>query len=290
METEHFAQFLARQGYRVLQTESLFWYEVHPFCWQGIPYHGEASPSPRETNRLFFKNFAFLIRYFSESRHDILPGSIWVCDSRDYDLSSLAIKSRNQVRRGLENNEIQQVGFPFLGKAGWNLILDTARRQARNPDFANQREWARYCAAAAGLQDLEAWGAFFHGGLASFLVGAKVEGYYYILHQASMTAELKNYPNNALIFFVTKLKLRDPEIQAVSYGLDSVEDTPGLKKFKHGMGFYQRPLHQKILINPLFRWIKRKEVISLVSLLLRAYPRNNYLRKAMALLSKGSEY
>lgn len=284
METEQFAQFFARQGYGTLKTESARWYKIHPFCWQSIPYHKVAEPSAAEIRRLFFKHFSLLIRFFSESRHGTLPGHIWVCDCRDYDFAALETKTRNQVRRGLEKNEIERFDFAFLAKAGWELIRDTAGRQARNADFADQPEWERYCAAAAGIQDFEAWGAFWHGRLAAFLVGANVAGYYYILHQASRTADLKNYPNNALIYLVTKLKMSDPEIQVVSYGLDSIEDTPGLRNFKQRMGFYRRPLNQKILINPLMRWIKNDKVVKLVTYFQSNFPKNNYLRKSSALL------
>ena len=285
MEAEQFAQFFARQGYGTLKTESALWYKIHPFCWQSIPYHKVAEPSAAEIRRLFFKHFSLLIRFFSESRHGTLPGHIWVCDCRDYDLAALETKTRNQVRRGLEKNELERIDFAFLAKAGWELIRDTAGRQARNADFADQPEWERYCAAAAGIQDFEAWGAFGHGRLAAFLVGAHVDGYYYILHQASRTADLKNYPNNALIYLVTKLKMSDPEIQVVSYGLDSMEDTPGLKNFKQRMGFYRRPLNQKILINPMGKWLKSKAAKTVVMHLLKNYPQNNYLRKIAALLN-----
>jgi hypothetical protein len=288
METEQFAQLFARQGYRTVKTKSSLWYEIHPLCWQSIPYHKVAEPSAAEIRRLFFKHFSLLIRFFSESRHGALPGHMWVCDCRDYDFAALETKTRNQVRRGLEKNAIEPVDFAFLAKAGWELIRDTAGRQARNADFARQSDWDRYCAAAAGIEDFEAWGAFWHGRLAAFLVGANVEGYYYILHQASRTADLKSYPNNALIYQVTKFKMRDPAIQVVSYGLDSVEDNRGLRTFKQGMGYYLRPINQKILINPLGKWLKSKIAKTMVIHLLKNYPQNNYLRKLAALLRKMS--
>jgi hypothetical protein len=288
METEQFAQFFALQGYGTVKTESAWWCKIHPFCWQSIPYHKVAEPSATEIRRLFFKHFSLLIRFFSESRQGTLPGHIWICDCRDYDFAALETKTRNQVRRGLEKNAIEPIDFPFLARAGWKLILETAGRQARNADFAEPGEWDKYCAAAAGIEDCEAWGALAHGRLAAFLVGANVEGYYYILHQASRTADLKNYPNNALIYRVTKLKMSDPEIQAVSYGLDSIEDTRGLINFKQRMGFYRRPLNQKILIHPIGTWLKSNVAKTVVMRLLKHYPQNNYIRKIAALLNKVS--
>jgi hypothetical protein len=129
MEPEQFAEFFARQGYGTLKTESALWYKIHPFCWQSIPYHKVAEPSAEEINRLFFKDFSFLIRFSSESQHGTVPGHIWVCDCRDYDFAALETKTRNRVRRGLEKNEIERIDFAFLAKAGWELIRDTAGRE-----------------------------------------------------------------------------------------------------------------------------------------------------------------
>jgi hypothetical protein len=286
MEAEQFAQFFARQGYRTAKTNSSCWYEIHPFCWQSIPYHKVVEPSAAEIRRLFYRDFSVLIRFCSEDRQGTLPAHIWVCDRRDYDFTALETKTRNQVRRGLEKNEIKRLDFAFLAKAGWELIRETAGRQVRQTDFVDQPEWGRYCAAAAGIQDFEAWGVGWQGRLSAFLVGAQVDGYYYILHQASRTADLKNYPNNALIYLVTKLKMGDPEVKVISYGLDSIEDTQGLRNFKQGMGFYRRPLNQKILINPLGQWLKSNMAKTLVNHLVKHYPQNNYLRKLAALLHK----
>jgi hypothetical protein len=286
MEAEQFAQFFALQGYRTMRTDSSFWYEIHPFCWQSIPYHLVAEPSAAEIRRLFFKHFSLVIRFFTENRQNTLPAHIWVYDRRDYDFATLATKTRNQVRRGLERNAVQRVDFAFLAPAGWQLILETANRQARNADFADQPAWIRYCTAAAGIQDFEAWGAFLSGRLAAFLVAATVNGYCYILHQASRTTGLKDYPNNALIYKFTRCKLNDPDVQVVSYGLDSIEDTPGLRNFKKSMGFYRRPLNQRILINPMGKWLKSRVAKDVVINLLKCYPQNNYLRKLASLLYK----
>jgi hypothetical protein len=286
MEAEQFAQFFARQGYRTVKTKSSHWYEIHPFCWQSIPYHKVAEPSPAEIRQLFFKHFSLLIRFFSDSRHGTLLGHLWVCDRRDYDFAVLDTNTRSKVRRGLKRNTVERVDFAFLAQAGWALILDTAGRQARNADFADQPAWARYCAAAAGIQDFEAWGAFLAGRLVSFLVSAKVDGYCYILHQASETAGLKDYPNNALIYEFTRCKLNNPEVQLVSYGLEGIEEPPGLTSFKKWMAFYRIPVNQKILINPVGRWLRSKIAKAIVMRLLKYYPKNNYLSKFAALSNK----
>jgi hypothetical protein len=286
MGPEQFADFFSRQGYRIFNTGNSYWYEIHPFCWQSIPYHYCIEPSSKELNKLFFNKLSLVIRFFSKNPDHAAPGYLWIYDQGHYDLACLGSKSRNQTRRGLERNRISELDFHRLQNEGWRLIQATAARQGRNPEFTRPQEWSRYCAAAKRGADFEAWGVLVEERLVSFLVGAKIDNYYNILLHASDPAYLKDYPNNALIYTVTKLKIADSSIATVSYGLDSVEDTPGLRKFKQGMGFYRHSLNQQIIINPWFRWLKNKRIVSSIKSLLKIYPRNNFLRKGYSVLKE----
>lgn len=285
MVPAQFAQFFALQGYRTVRTPAAFWYEIHPFCFQSLPYHRLIEPTAQEIRDLFYKHKSLLIRYFSPKASGGPPGYLWVCGGSDYNLAALGPKCRNQVRRGLEKNQVRRIDFETLAREGWDLIADTAARQRRNPDFSQLSQWVGYCRAGAGIPDFEAWGAFAQERLVAFLVGAQVEDHYYILQQASQTSQLENRPNNALIYTVTREKLADAAIRVVSYGIYSLEEPPGLTIFKKGMGFRTRPMDQQVLINPWFAWLKHKKVISAVTHLTRLIPKNNYLRKAAALLN-----
>ena len=228
---------LKRKDRRVVKTASGYWYEPHSFCFQNIPYHQAINPNKRELRDLFFKHRAILVRFNSFANENTFPGYIWICEKKNYDFTNLDAKAKNKTRRGLERNLVKEIDFNLLIKEGWTLIKDTAQRQQREADFATPGEWVRYCEAAAGTPDFEAWGAFVQEHLAAFLVGAQIGDYYWILRQVSETVYLKNHPNNALIYIVTKSKLAKPTINKVSYGLDSVENTSGLNIFKQGMGF-----------------------------------------------------
>jgi hypothetical protein len=286
MDNEEFAKFFIMKGNRVIKTASGYWYEPHSFFFQSIPYHRAIDPDKGELRSLFFKKSAILVRFNSRANGNTFPGYIWVCNQKNYNLANLETKTRNQTRRGLERNLVKLIGFDLIIKAGWKLINDTAQRQVREPDFTTLEEWIRYCEAAASIPDFDVWGAFDRDHLVSFIVGAKIGDYYWILSQFSETAYLKNYSNNALVYTVTKSKLAEPSINKVSYGLDSVEDTSGLRKFKQGMGFSREMYNQKILINPLFKWIKSNKFIFILKYLLNVSPKSNYLRKANAILTQ----
>lgn len=236
--------------------------------------------------KLFFYKSAILLRFNFVTNENTFPGYIWICEKKNYNFTNLDVKARNKTRRGLERNLVKEIDFNLLIKEGWNLVKDTAQRQQREADFATPGEWVRYCEAAAGTRDFEAWGAFVQEHLTAFLVGAQIGDYYWILRQASETVYLKNHPNNALVYTVTKSKLADPKIDKVSYGLDSVEDTGGLNKFKQGMGFSLEMYNQKVLINPLFKWIGSNKIIPILNIILEFSPKSNYLRKANAILNQ----
>jgi hypothetical protein len=283
---QEFAEFFIRNGKQVVETASGHWYKPYPFCFQSIPYHQAINPHKKELRDLFFKNLAILVRFNSSTKEDTIPGSIWICEEKNYDFANLDAKARNKTRRGLERNLVEEIDFNLIIKEGWDLINDTAQRQQREPDFATPGEWIRYCKAAASIPDFEAWGAFSQEHLAAFLVGAQIGDYYWILRQVSKTVYLKNHPNNALVYTVTKSKLADPSISKVSYGLDSVEETEGLRKFKIGMGYSLEIYAQKVVINPLFQWMKCKKFNLILNILFKSSPNINYLRKAKAILKK----
>ncbi len=285
MNEQQLAAFFAQQGLRVAQTASSYWCEAQTFCYQNVPYHRPIAPRSDEIDKLFYGRLALIIRYNSWEAADTVPGYIWIADDRNYDIHSLGGKSRNQTRRGLEKNLIEEMDFDSLSHQGWPMLEETAARQGRIPDFTPSH-WRRYCLAAKNFQDFEAWGAFSGNRLAAFLAGVRVGDYYYILQQASASMHLGAYPNNALIFTVTQRKLADPEVSVVSYGLDSLEETPGLQKFKRDMGYKLLVYHQKILINPWLRWMKSSRFKAFLRSSRLLFPRNNYLRKAEAVLNK----
>lgn len=286
MNSEEFAEFFKKKGKRVVKTASGYWYEIHPFCFQNIPYHYAIDPHKGELRSLFFKKSALLLRFNSCTDQNSIPGYVWICNDKNYSFANLKTKIRNRTRKGLERNLVKLIGFDLLMKEGWKTISDTLQRQGRDADFATPEEWVRYCEAAAGLPGFDAWGAFVQDRLVSFLVGAEIDDYYWILRQYSETAFLKDYPNNALIYTITKSKLSIPAINKISYGFDSVEDTAGLRKFKQGMGFFMDLYNQKILINPLFKWMINKRFTYILKILLKLSPKNNYLKKTNAIFNK----
>lgn len=282
----HLAGFFSSQGYKVIETQSAYWCELHPFCFQNFPFHLAIAPPPEELDDLFMQKFAVLLRYNSIDDRHTIPGFNWICDDRGYGLHSLEHRFRNRVKRGLKLTEVKPVDFHFLAREGLALILDVARRQGRNPDFANQKAWEKYCLAAAAFPNFDAHGVFVKGRLIAFLVGVKINNVYFCLLQASRTDYLSYCPNNALLYVIITTKFQDPAMEIVSHGLASVEHVGTLDKFKTGMGFRREKVNFKLVFNPFFEWLKNDNILSSIDRLSSYFPKNNFFRKANALLKQ----
>jgi hypothetical protein len=276
--------FYKRQGYKVLETKSAYWVELHPFCYQNIPFHFAVKPTSDELNSLFTQKLAVIIRYNSVGETDAVAGYNWICTDRNYGLHCFERKIKNRVTRGLKLTQVRHIDFNFLAQEGLTLINDQARRQGRNPDFPNQQSWERYCESAAGSPNFEAYGVFLGEKLISFLVGLKIEKCYFSLTQASHSEYLTYCPNNALMYTIVTEKFQDPGIEVVSYGLASVENLDGLDRFKVGMAFRPEKINFKVVFNPYLGWLRNHNVVSSINRISSYFPKNNFIRKANALL------
>jgi hypothetical protein len=254
MTPEIFAEFLTRQGHRIVQTGSCFWYDAQPRFYFYFPYHRLISPASQELERILWGEKSIGVRYFSPMHQRGHESFTIVCADKNYDLSCVDPHyARRQTRRGLEHFEVRQIEFKELARLGLDLNRDTLIRQGRDPRTYEEKKWKLYCTSAEGLDGFEAWGAFKGNDLASFMVTFQMEDHCTILHHSSETSSLPLYPNNALVYFVTKMKLALPEVNCVSYGPQSLDAPESLDTFKFRMGFQKRPMKQTIVFNPLLR-------------------------------------
>jgi hypothetical protein len=279
MTADAFAEFWRLQGYRVIETTSCFWYNVRPLVFMALPFHRGVTPSRQELLRVLMEGPSIAMRFLSPAGAD---GGLFLCSNRAYDLPALEKKARNQTRRGLENCRIEQLDFAYLAERGARLNEETCRRQGRNQQAVVGRAWRRYCDAAKRVPDFEAWGAFVDGGLGAYMVTALIEDHFSILYQSSATDALRYYPNNALTFTVTKLKVTCPQVACVSYGLKSPDyKARGTEEFKLNMGFELRPFGDSVVFNPLlkpFLWPKA------IRWMARRYPDSDFWRRASGVL------
>lgn len=284
MSPEIFAEFLNRQGHRVVQTDSCYWYNARPGFYFYFPYHRLIRPNTEELSHVFRGQHCVGVRFFTPLEDVGRTSYNIICSDKQYDLPAVEAKARNQTRRGLENFEIKQIEVKELAHLGNQLNSETLARQGRDPSAHDEHQWGAYCRAATGLDGFDAWGAFTQGVLAAFMMGFQMEDHYTILHQSSSTEHLRLYPNNALVFAVTKLKLSLPEVNAVFYGPQSLDAPESLDTFKFRMGYRQVPMKQRIVFNPLLEPFVGGSLHKCVKLALKTRPQSNTLRKFEAII------
>ena len=106
-----------------------------------------------------------------------------------------------------------------------------------------------------------------------------------ILHHYSKTEHLRNYPNNALIYLVTKEKLSQPYISQVSYGIQSLDlGISKLHKFKENMGFKKNPIRQVIIFNPFLKPFMSRPICKMISKICKLNNKSDFSRKLDGIL------
>ena len=287
MTEGQFAEFFLRQGQRVIETKTCFWYSHRPFLFMSLPYYRAVSPSRSELARLLLGGLAAGLRFPTDLDKSTKQIGILVCTDRGYDLSSLHSKSRTATRRGLENCHVEPLDFAYLAKHAQRLNEETFQRQGRSLHAMTEAQWRRFCKAASEMPDFEVWGAWVKGQLASFSVLAFVEGWIFFQWGSSATEYLPYNPNNALTFIVTKSKLSDPRVACVCYGAES-PFTVSLDEYKLRMGYQRKVFGERIVVNPLMQPVLSLGGRRIIDWVARTHPESKTWRRASLFLPQNA--
>jgi hypothetical protein len=284
MNAEVFAEWLRRQGYRVLQTESSYWYEASRFVYQSFPFHQIIEPSEEEIQDLFHRNPTIAVRYStpfecpqgSVSYHAVYQGS-------SYDMDTLDRRSRQNVRNGLSRCEVRHIPVSELAEKGWELEDDTASRQGRDNRISRER-WQRRYLAAAELPGFEAWGAFIDDQLAASMLAFEMGDCYELISQQCKQDCLNTRANNALIFTVTQSVCKRASIRSIFYTIQSLDAPPSVDEFKFRMGYRPLLLKQRVVFSSFARYFATPAAYRIISKLRQKYPSNPFYSKTEGVL------
>lgn len=285
MNAEIFAEWLCRQGYKVVKTPSSYWFEAGPRVFQAFPYHWVISPGEEELNEFMLEQKALALRYSTPQTAPV--GSLSyhvVLENTQYLLDNLPKKARHDVKKGLSLASIEPISLSRLASEGWNLRRETLVRQGRL-DAETELDWRRLCLSAEDLNGFEAWGAIVHGKLVAALLAFLCDDYFCILYHQSLTDHLSFGVNNALAFVVTSdaIKRLDGKMR-VFYGLHSLDAPPSVDEFKFRMGYTARPVRQRVVFHPWVRPFINPASHVLLRAGLRLTPGSPALSKAEGML------
>jgi hypothetical protein len=263
------AAWFQRQGYRVFQTASSYWYEAHPHVFQAFPYHWLIQPSDDEIFGFFQETRAIALRYSAPIEYPVGRISYHVIyDLPTYDLECLERRSRQNILTGLKNCYVEPVSFDQLAREGWFLEKETAERQHRRPSH-DQQTWHLSCMAAAALPGFEAWGAFLENHLVAALIFVKVDDWCELLSQQCSQKALPNRVNHALTFKVTKELVSRAGIRSIFYSVQSLDAPTSVDEFKFRMGYKPVPVRQRVVVHPWIAPFMNKTGLQLISCLRR---------------------
>ncbi len=253
MNPDIFAEWLRRQGHRVLRTESSYWYDQGPRVYQAFPYHWLIAPGEAELAELWRGLGAIGLRYSTPLESQAGAASYHVVyEGSQYPLSILPKKARYDVRKGLAAFRIAPLPFAELAVQGWAVRRETLERQGRT-QAEDSAWWQTLCQSAADLPGFEAWGAWSGDTLAAALIAFTCEDCCSILHQGSRSAYLSQGVNNALTFAFTQAALGRPSVRRLFYGLHSLDAPPSVDEFKFRMGYTAKPVRQRVVFHPWLR-------------------------------------
>jgi hypothetical protein len=279
MDASIFAEWLSRQGHRVIKTASSYWYEGGPRVFQAFPYHWIIRPTEWELLELLEGRGALGLRYSTDlSSPQGFASYHVVNDCQSSNLSALAIKVRYRVRQGLRSGSVTPISLARLAKEGWEGRADTLGRQ--NRERAESRAWwEKLCLSAEDLPGFEAWAVIMEGQVAASILAFTCDSVCNILYQQSKTEFLRRGVNNALTFVFTSEVLKRPGIQQVFYGLHSLDAPPTVDEFKFHMGYTVRPVRQRVVFHPWISLLVNPTTHALVRQTRRLQPGSPMLAK-----------
>ena len=269
MQVREYLAFLAARAIKTAITKNCCWQQFGSVGYvtapEGFPVHVEAT----DIRQMFWNKGGLFLRVIEPENEIQAKHELWhryVC-TKPYALSSLSTKARNQTRRGLERCLVRQISFEQLAQEGLPATLDTHKRHALSVEMSEEeiRTWQRSIKAYGQCPDIRAYGAFVKDldyRLSAYVIVILVEDCWFISVHRSTSESRPFYANNALVFSVTQDLLAHAEGSMVFYGLESVEENPGLKHFKVSMGYRLQPVRQRILFHPLIRPIINRPVLS----------------------------
>jgi hypothetical protein len=286
MSPETYAEWLRRQGQKVLRTDSSYWHSEGFGVYQAFPYHELIEPSERELRELMFRHRAVAVRYSAPHLGNDRDSYHVVHTGVDYGFGTLNAWARKNVRRGLRSCSVGPIPLQRYIEEGWALRVDTLARQERRLKLSRE-DWRRKCAATIGLAGFEVWAAEVTGRLAATLLIFQMDHWGYMLYQQCHRDYLKEHVNNALSFVVTQHLFQKANVRGIFYGMRSLDAPASVDEFKFRMGYQAKPVRQRVMFHPYLAPLVNSYSHRISKTLAATSPASRLLAKAEGMLRLG---
>jgi hypothetical protein len=284
LDRDRLLRFFANAGFKVHRTANAGWYEAGPRFLLGVPTHMPLAIDAAEARAALRATGALGVRYVSARPTEGADSWQMIASGADYDLEKFSGNTRSKVRRGLKNNEIRRISGDELMRTGEQAFLDTVKRQGRADRYGIDR-WHALLRAADADSGIEIWAAWHEGVMAAYLLTMVFADNCELYEARSRDDTLKHYPNNALIYHVTRHLLVERGLPQVTFGIEGLEELESLDQFKLALGFYKKPVRQRVVFHPLLRTaLGLRPVRSALDMLAERKDGSAFWRRARGLL------
>lgn len=251
MQPQHYAAFLERIGHTVKEANGVHWFNVFSRAWTCFPFEAQLNPATVDLSEIMDQRG--VMARFCCSVEDGVSSFRQVLTEKNYSLTSVESKSRNQTRQGLENCTCGPENASELGSDGIELHAQTLRRQGRKISNDYESYWRKYFDAVSKCPSATVWASRYQGRLASFLISFRIGTVENICIVRSDEELLKYRPNNAMLFTFLQQAMSREDTTEVGIGLQSLQvGMNSLDFFKRRMGFREEPIGQRIELRPTF--------------------------------------
>jgi hypothetical protein len=252
LDRDRLLAFFSAAGFKTYRSASAAWYEAGPRFLLGIPTHDALVLDAAEARATLRATGALGLRYVSARPEEGAESWQMVATDADYDLEKFSANTRSKVRRGLKGNDVRRISGAELARAGEQAFVDTVSRQGRADRYGLDR-WRALLSAADAEPGIEIWAAWNGDKMAAYLLIMVFADSCEFYEARSRDDTLRNYPNNALLYTVTRDILVERKIPQITFGIEGLEDLDSLDAFKLAMGFYRKPIRQRVVFHPALR-------------------------------------
>jgi hypothetical protein len=283
MNAETFAEWMRRQGHRVIRTASSYWYDACPNVLQAFPYHWVITPDDKEIRDLLLGHGIIALRYSTPLKFCGGKASYHVVLHKPYQLEALKPQARNGIKRGLSHFKVEQISFERLATEGWVLQQDTLARQDRLRSMT-QKEWQALCRSAEGLAGFETWAAISNNELAGAAIICRIDDMFNVPYAMSHSRFLCDHVNNAVFYAISREMLEREGVNGIFYTVQSLDAPANVDEFKFRMGFQPKLVCQHVDFHPLLKPFANEMIHNWTRNLLQRDPSNPMLAKVEGML------
>ena len=252
---KEYSKFLECLGHLVYIDGEYILYNPKKYLFQQVFNYSYAPPNIERRKNIFSSIKAIGIRYFViDNKTPKSKYGVYLAYP-PYDISSISKKARNQVRRGLERVNIinEPISEELIDKVSSVYFENMNRLKIFKKKEMIADRWGMWKKAILESKICEMWCAYIKDELVAFSLLVFTPSGPEIAMQRINIAHSKLYPNNALVYELSK-SVFQRGAKSLSFGLNKfgATNSSGLDHFKKNMNFKYVGIKEFYIWNP---WI-----------------------------------